>query len=536
MNEENIFVIGGQVTGDSFIGRKKMITEFRNELIYGKNRRVYSLVGLARSGKTSFVKEIFNVNLPENTFYCYQDISLDTTYFSIWYNVLNALKDFLEFDYKSSDISSTDGISKLSEIIDEIINIDTEPQIDAGGLVWNRFSKNIQNLFKRLKQYKIKTILVFDEFDSALTIFKLGTCNFMLFRSIFSDSDFNVSSICISRRRMVTIEEKIYQSSTLSNVMISKPFKGFDDDDMCEYYNIFQERYGIELTKDLQSRIKYYAGNLPYLLSIIGSGIIRNHQSGKVINIDNIFNKECSTINEYYRSCIEQLEREDYLKKIIPFVIGPRYGVTKLDAQELESIGYLSKGNEEFISISEYFSTLLSAKLNTIPIWYEIINLEKRLKNLLIYKSDNIASILKINENDVNKAEHCILEACKFTLKEFNTLDSFIRNSNSTYFKVMSLKQTVRIIEKFWNNIFYKFFNKRAYDDFKPQLQKCYEARNPIAHGHEDEYLTDALKNEIDSYCKEITDILARTFPLETQIPDEKTQLCTNNNKHHNKK
>ena len=112
MNEENIFVIGGQVTGDSFIGRKKMITEFRNELIYGKNRRVYSLVGLARSGKTSFVKEIFNVNLPENTFYCYQDISLDTTYFSIWYNVLNALKDFLEFDYKSSDISSTDGIRK----------------------------------------------------------------------------------------------------------------------------------------------------------------------------------------------------------------------------------------------------------------------------------------------------------------------------------------------------------------------------------------------------------------------------------------
>lgn len=526
MNKENIFVIGSQVTGDSFIGRKKLLTEFRNELIYGKQRKVYSLVGLTRSGKTSFVKEIFNVNLPNNTFYYYQDISQETTYFSIWYNVLNALNNFLEFDYKGSDINTTEGIGKLSKKIDDIINVDTEPQIDAGGLVWTRFSKGIQFIFERLKKYKIKTILVFDEFDSAQKIFKLGTSNFMLFRSIFSEADYDVSSICISRRRMVTIEEKTYQSSTLSNVMISKPFKGFDHDDMCEYYNVFQEKYGIELTQNLKNRIKYYAGNLPYLLSIIGSGIIQNHLAGKELNIDNIFNKECSTINEYYRSCIEQLERENFLKKIIPFVIGPRYGVTKLDAQELESIGYLSRCKEGFISISEYFSTILSAKLNTIPIWYEIIHLEKRLKNLLIYKSSKIACILNINEDDVNRAERCILEACKFTIKELDVLNKFIQNSNSTYFKVMSLKQTVRIIEKFWDKIFYKFFNERAFDDLKPQLKKCYEARNPIAHGQEDEYLTDALKNEIDSYCKEITDILSRTFPLETQIPDEETQLC----------
>ena len=64
---QNIFEVGGQVSGESFIGRKAEVEKFRNEFLNSKKRKVYSVIGLARSGKTSFVKKIFE-NLPDNIF------------------------------------------------------------------------------------------------------------------------------------------------------------------------------------------------------------------------------------------------------------------------------------------------------------------------------------------------------------------------------------------------------------------------------------------------------------------------------------
>ena len=70
--------------------------------------------------------------------------------------------------------------------------------------------------------------------------------------------------------------------------------------------------------------------------------------------------------------------------KIIPYVIGPKYGVASLDMQVLESLGYLSGSDDErYICISEYFCTMLSAQMLKLDIWSEIINLEKRLTALL---------------------------------------------------------------------------------------------------------------------------------------------------------
>ena len=61
---DNIFVIGGQVKGPSFIGRKKLVQKYRSDFIGSDKRRVYSIVGLSRSGKTSFVKEVFEEPQP----------------------------------------------------------------------------------------------------------------------------------------------------------------------------------------------------------------------------------------------------------------------------------------------------------------------------------------------------------------------------------------------------------------------------------------------------------------------------------------
>ena len=527
---ENIFNIGGQVTGSSFIGRKALLDRFRNELITDTKKRVYSLVGLSRSGKTSFVKEVFNCTLPNNYFYHYEDISLDSNFFIIWFNVLSHLREFLESDCEFSDVEQRT-VDRLLAKISSIVDVDAEPDIDAGGMAWNRFSESVRTVFRLLNKLSIRGTLVFDEFDRAQEIFRLGTNNFMLFRTVFADAEMNISAVCISRRRMVTIEEKIYQSSTLSNVMIFEPFKGFNKEDMKEYFRIFPERYQIELDEEQRRRIRFYAGNLPYLLAIIGSETVDCCRSGKKANIDLIFKNKCHTINEYYKACLEHLEREDFLCKIIPFVIGPRVGVTLLDASELESIGYLScKEGDGYTSISEHFRSLLSAKMMELPIWKEIISLERRLKALLCYKLHDIAAKEELIGLSVNEGELAILKLCKFGLKDIGNLTAYLRSSgtpNPTYFSVMSFKQTVRIIAHFWDLCFRKFFNGRDYADFEMRLRKCYTARNPIAHGHEDEFLNDADRNEINSYCNEIFSILSETFPQETAIPSEERSFSS---------
>ncbi len=527
---ENIFNIGGQVTGSSFIGRKSLLERFRNELITDTTKRVYSLVGLSRSGKTSFVKEVFNCTLPKNYFYHYEDISLDSNFFIIWFNVLSHLREFLESDCEFSDVEQRT-VDRLLAKISNIVDVDTEPDIDAGGLAWNRFCEGIKTVFRLLNKLSIRGTLVFDEFDRAQEIFRLGTNNFMLFRTVFADAEMNISAVCISRRCMVTIEKKIYQSSTLSNVMIFEPFKGFNEEDMKEYFRIFPERYQIELGDDQRRRIMFYAGNLPYLLAIIGSETVDCCQSGNKVDIDLIFQNKCHTINEYYKACLEHLAREDFLRKIIPFVIGPRVGVTREDASELESIGYLScKEGYGYTSISEHFRNLLSAKMMELPIWNEIISLEKRLKALLSYKLHDIAVTLDLIGLPVNDGELAILKLCKFNSMDIRSLTSFLKSPgtpNPTYFSVMSFKQTVRIIAHFWDVCFRKFFNGRDYADFEIRLRKCYTARNPIAHGHEDEFLNDADRNEINSYCNEIFGILSETFPQETAIPSEERSFSS---------
>ena len=524
MLTDNIFVIGGQVSGSSFIGRKRLLEKYRNDFIASDKRRVYSLVGLSRSGKTSFIKEVFKDRIPDGVFYCYQDIAMCNSYFSIWYSLCRELEDFL--DLLEPDSSKQKIYDRVSELVRGITGSQASPDF-SDSLVWEKFQTDIRKVFRFLKKLGIRSILVFDEFDRAMDLFTLGTPQYTLFRTLFSDGDMDVSAVTISRRKMETIEGKIYQSSTLANVMDFKPFKGFDDDDMDEYFSVFQTGYAHALSSQDKDRIRYYAGNLPYLLSIIGYYVADDLLDHKVIDIERIFADKCPTVKKYYESCIEQFEREEYLKKIIPYVIGPKYGVTSLDMQVLESLGYLSVSlDERYICISQYFCTMLSAQMLKLDIWSEIINLEKRLKALLKLEAPKIVRANRIRFDSVNEIEFEILRSFgRLGKKEQESLERFIGSGNSTAFSVMSMKRTVKTIAALWDSNFRKYFDDRNFDEYEPMLSKCYEARNPIAHGHEDEVLTDADKNVIDSYCKEIFDVLRVKFPQSTPIPAEETLL-----------
>ena len=519
---QNIFEVGGQVSGESFIGRKAEIEKFRNEFLNSKKRKVYSVIGLARSGKTSFVKKIFE-NLPDNIFYHYEDISLSTSYYSIWLNICLSLRDYIE-NMEEFPPEHEKYIIKVQKLVSEIVDVDTEPQLEKGGLIWDRFCRRIIDVFKTLKKALVPVILVFDEFDRAQSIFSLGTSQFMLFRTLFADGDINVSSICISRRKIETIEGKIYQSSTLANVMNFYPFKGFNNADMSEYYSILSNKYKIHIDDHCKERIEFYAGNLPFLLSIIGHEIVDSVEHG-VVDIDDIYSSKCHAIVNYYHDCIEQLKRDGYINKIIPFVIGPKMGVGPNDEQILSNLGYLKIDQKgRYLCICSKFSSELASYTRMYPIWDNIINLEIRLKNLLMYRAPQIALDLNIKKNTVNDAEREILaQVLSGRSTQWGTLNNFVKDGKS-YFSVMSCSLTVRLIAKFWDDYFKMYFRNRNYSEYEHKFKKCTDARNPIAHGHQD-YLSDADINEVNSYCEEFFTILSEKFPQSTHIPNEKTLI-----------
>lgn len=507
---DNIFQIGGQVKGDSFIGRTKFVNTIRKNFIDSEMRTAKSIVGLTRMGKSSAVKNSF-YDLPDNVIYIYQDLNEWSEYCELWQDICYEIREQLK---------------KMRIQTEEVA--DYFADMDNAYLPWIRMSRSVKKIFRYLSEINIKTILVLDEFDNAASLFKEGTKHFELFRTIFSDGNYYVSAITISRRNLYSIEGATYQSSTFHGVLDILTFKGFDEFDMNEYFEVFS-KYGLVLDKLQKNKIIYYAGNAPYLLSIIGHYIVEALNIGENVDVDKIFRDKCKAINDYYRDCIKHLERDDDLRRIIPFVIGPNIGVTQNDKDELFNLGYFREDNGKLVAISEYFVTLLSSNMLQINIWDNIINLEKKLKQLIERELTRVVCHFSVAGENINDVFRVIMENTPgIELGDIYRYDSFLMNNkklfnlDSSYLDVMSMNDAIKIIKECWSDIFSSYFNNDLYSDWDAKFVKCSRARNPIAHGHE-EYLSDLDKREVDTYCKQVFDILMEN--IKKVVPDSTPYL-----------
>lgn len=495
----NIFQIGGQVTDGSFIGRKKILAKFKKTFLDDPLRSNKSIVGLPRTGKTSLIANTF-INIPTDIIYIFINLNELSTYEEIWLDICYEISNF----FKNKNL-------EFPEVEECIKSIENQP------IIWIKMVRNIKNTFEKIAQNNYKVIIALDEFDNATDLFNGETKKFELFRTIFSDSQYTVSAIIISRRQLHTIEGTTYQSSTFHGIFDHIAFKGFDEEDMADYFQIFSD-YGIILTDEQKDDIVYYAGNIPYLLSIIGHYIVETHESNEEINITEIFLNKCKAINDYYRSCIKYLEHDGNLKKIIPFIIGPNVGVTKNDKDELINLGYLQNDGEEFYAISKHFVSFLKANMVNISIWDSISNAEKMIRDLLNRELGNIIKHYQVGGKDINEIEKNVLSnILEITDADIKRYENFMKKNkeiyqkDSTYFEVLSIKDNIKIIKDCWYDIFQPYFNDTTYNEWQYKFNKIVNARNPIAHSHE-EYLTDSDKIEIDAYCAEVFEVLKKNM------------------------
>ncbi len=513
---DNLFQIGGQVSGDSFIGREKFVKDIQKNFIDSKIRTAKSIVGLTRMGKSSAIINSFS-EIPEKLIYIYENLSEFDEYCQMWQDIC----------YKIN--------SKIKEMnIQEDFVKDYFSNMEKDDIPWIALLNSVKFIFKYLSEKNIKTILVLDEFDNASELFGKKTNYFELLRTIFSGSQYNVFAITISRRNLYTIEGATYQSSTFHGVLDIVHFKGFNELDMKEYFDVFT-KYQIYLDENQKEKIIYYAGNVPYLLSIIGHYIIETINNDEDVDIDKIFLDKCKAINDYYRDCIKHLERDNDLRRMIPFVIGPNVGVTQNDKDELFNLGYFREEDGKLIAISEYFMEFLSVNMLEINIWDNIISLEKKLKQLIEREMTRIVRHYSATGDNLNDVFHDIMEKTSgINAGDVSRYDSFISKNktvfsiDSTYLDVMSMADAIKIMKECWNDIFSEYFNNDLYGDWKLKFEKCSRARNPVAHGHE-EYLSDLDKQEVDTYCKQVFDSLAVNIKKITPVNTPYLIVAKNN-------
>lgn len=492
---DNIYEHNGIVKGDAFIGRRGVIKEIRSAYVEGGGNVARAYVGLPRIGKSSILANSYT-DLPANVIYVRESLSEWSDARDLWLDILEQMADRLE-----------ERGAVTPEIRGDLAILDEDE------ITWRRLRQTVMNLFAYTAERGYRTILVLDEYDRAAVLFKNRAECLSLLRNIALEERYDASVATISERLPRRIEEEINPGSRLYSMFQVRMVSGYGKQDMKDYFRTLADRYQITLAQEQRKRLVYYAGNLPFLLSLFAANMVRAAQRHAPIDIDQIFTNNSLAINEYYDDCQRRLEEDDEIRRIIPFTIGPQVGVTRQDEDALMSLGYLRTVNGRRIALSEYFTDTLEASLGDRSIWDNISNLEKRLKQLIRDELPTICRRRGFHSNNGNVPLPLMYEA-RISRRNIETYDSFISSNRnryheeSTYLDVMSLENKIKIIKTYWDDAFARYFHYDDYSVWGYRLDACAKARNPIAHNCE-EYLTASQKNEVDIYCGQIFEVLS---------------------------
>ena len=515
MKKENIFVTGGEVSGDSMIGYEDYFHKLKRTISQKLNATggLY-IYGLYRTGKTSLIKKTATdiVNENQNTICVYTDLNKYNTnspymFENFLLGIIHTLKRNM------SKIRNCD-LRRVSECINYFENDDKISQI---------FREDFEDIFAEIKDVGLKVLLIIDEFDAAKNVFS-SKADFELFRNLTASNSFSVCLVTVSRQELSMIEHSNPNNSSFKGVMYPFLICGFDDGDICEYKETFIRYYDYELSEDTIKALKFYCGSSPYLWSCFGYQIVENlltEGENKQISIEEVYHNPntLSKVSGYHDSVFKCLNNDkdfngnSYIDKLVGIVIGPSFFITNEDIIMLKQMNYLMDNGSEYITVSPAFKKYLMDRSYNSDILNNFDTLERKLKNLISEKKLQIftdVGTIQICEDDKwydvltdvwRKLEGKKFNASTYQRQIHNTDVKFGKKENAL--DVMSLEDVTRIIRAFWCTFEDKFNNERL-DKWEVKLRECGKARNPVHHGSENRLYSAEKKTQINSYCIEI--------------------------------
>lgn len=526
----NPFQDGAQVVGEGYIGRVIETNRIMN--VFENNNRSSGIVisGIPRIGKTSLVKNCFELasssNKLENNRILIGQITVGTC--GNFKEFLLKLSDTLNDIVDETDLIVEDGDKKLKKFFEKINVARRSPECD----VIYELDRYLRKIFKELKKLEIKIVMLVDEFDSAKEVFiyKDSTLkvNFQKFRDYATDADFNITFLLTSRQNISTIEGRLPAGSTLKDVFSEIKLIGFSDMEQKVFFDTLKKYSGKIKENDI-ARIKWYAGRSPYLLSKFACAIL--NFDDKNLTIDEIFKMYQIDFNEYFNSLIGFMEREELYTKFIQLFIGPNYDTNASDIEKLINNGYVynNKNDKTFIdfktggifeyqTLSIYFIEYIrfesSRPSDTLVVWNDLISTEIDLRNVI-----KRILIEELGDNWTEKIKELASNKNKGYLFDVNRAEIFMNDSKRNFgdrFKedilsVVGISSLGNIIKAFWSDRFRGVFNPpyRNFDELRPDLEDIRNARNPIAHGQGDLLSIDQKKN-VSDICDKLRNVILK--------------------------
>ena len=492
MRNDNIFKDGGVVEGESLLGYKETYKKLQRDILV--NHGNLACVGPHGMGKTSLLKKLYNEAKKNHS-----------KIIPVFINV----KEYLPYSFDSFLI---DIAKKIKNGLSQRLNLNNCPDFCNEFETLNNssdttFRNSFKRLFEHIKELDMHVLLILDEFDSAGTIFKT-TAEFELFRTL-ADSNYAVSLIFVSRRRLYMIEKENENNSTFHNAFRENPITGFSSGDVELVFENLQSDYDICLSDEQKERMKYYAGRSPFIYSAFCRELVEEKFAGQnSFDLDKIYKKNIlSTVTNYAKDIYKRLKDEGHLSKLMGILFGPAINITPSDKDMLFFMGYLSedtRDGEYYQALSGYFTDYLHNKYYFDDSWKNIMAVHDLMKDLIL---KSFRSLTETEWRDLMDNAYLKLFGAgqNFDYKHYegyinNNLKIF--DTKSTLLEVLSLKDVFIVIQCYWENNFRKYFDGKPYSTFEEKFKLCARARNPLAHGIK--CLTKLENEQVNIYCEEI--------------------------------
>lgn len=500
--EQNIFVDGSAVTGDSFFGRKALINKLETVIFASVGN--YNIVGPTRIGKSSLVNEVFerNKNYPNRI--C---IQLTMGKFRNAYAFWSMLARDLREGIKNSGLWNDFFEDKYRDIHDFVNSNDEDWFFE--------FQYSFDRILERINESGYRVIISIDEFDAVERLFGSESHYYQELRDIADTPKYATNCILISRRRLHLFEATCPYISTFHGVFPELTVLPFCDEDMAEFYDALS-LYDVKVSTGGKKRLDRYTGNMPYLCCKIAKQMV--FQRGTVESfgdkeIDSIFKKLQPEIDRHYRDLIDRLEEDSHLDYVYYLSIGAK--VPKLTDRELENLTVMGvliaeekNGETHYFAFSKDFMTFFRLEPLKLPAWDIMTSSEKKIK--AIFKKE-FPKLADTTYQDITGSDaHTVMSGIDSAYPELNldwkqvkiySEELSTRKEHPTVLDVLTLSKIISVMMKTWNNRFHVYFS--GDESWKTKLNAIKKVRNPMAHA-QSEHITAEELAACMKYCEEI--------------------------------
>lgn len=487
MDFQNPFAnYGTIVSGNRFIGRKDDLRAIESRVIQPTEAGNLAIIGLPKIGKSSLVWKALIERKKE---------LVAQKLLPIWINVgsYGEAPDFFR-SLVTRCVDEMKELKWLSEPINKAASVILNGTLSGSGEYGH-----IQRFFEKVRQADYRILFILDEFDHSRRLFKDNIVAFQRLRDLADNPSWRVNYVLTSRRNIRDIEVQTQASSTLESIFHKHYLGMFNDADLEAYFTRLTSAVASP-SPGARERIAFYCGRWPYLLDMLGYGIVELHREGRDVNIDEAaYLVELSLLDHFERT-VNLLQEDGSLGKLLQILFGPVVDVKRSDVDEQLMYGLIKPTTQDYVGFCDYFQAFLNLKQRQVALWPLWGQTEKALRNLITtkmletYGEDWIADIGRAHNNLTP-----VFNACRERQDKEEKLFGSRASQNLIDFAYPN--ELFSIIFAEWS-IFGPILGRdKNYWDQRAQLLG--KVRTPLAHNR-DETLEEYMRKTAEGYCEEI--------------------------------